>query len=497
MIKDNNQLDDLFRSKLNDFEQEPPAYVWSRIQEQQQRKKRRAVYFYLKGAGVAAAVLLAFLLGWQLQQQPGEVAPVLTDHLVQSEEKTSEPKLSDSTINTNEKTPTTRENSSVQQPVEPVFDESGREKPATEKPDPIESNSDNTIEFQFTANADASSHEGQLEPDSSENRKQEPIRLQLLRLLNLELDDSFKEQTQLADLRRKQRETTSQLDMLEQKQMEENARLLAANRMDKQPAGWQLGAMLTPGVSVSQSSQNQEYASSMAIPDSKEKLQLGGGISVEYKTQKRWSVQSGVYYSKLGQTSSNQPFQPEGLSSDVVSGEPLRSESAYFNTAVAVKSGEVLLNTAAGVVAIDQLPTNARLSNGFESLAAGDEILLTQTEFEQNFEYIEIPLILRYQLIDATFDLQLLGGLNTSILVGNNAYANSEYGNERIGETRDMNAVNYSTSFGFGIGYSISDKISLRVEPQLKYFLGSLNSNSSVNFKPYTIGVYTGLSYEF
>lgn len=495
MIKDNNQLDDLFRSKLNDFEQEPPAYVWSRIREQQVGKKRRLVFFYLKGAGVAAAVLLAFLFGWQLQQQPKELAPVLTDHQVQSDEKTSLPESSDSATDTNEGRLPIQENASAEQPAVLAFAEGGREKTEADQPEAIDSN--NAIKFQLIANADASSHESQLETESSEDRNPETRQFQLLRLLHLELDDSFKERSQLADLRRKQRKTVSALNMLEQKQMEENARLLAANRMDKQPAGWQVGAMLTPGVSVSQSSQSQEYASSMAIPGSKDKLQMGGGISVEYKTQKRWSVQSGVYYSKLGQTSSNQAFRPEGLYSDVVSDGAMRGEAAYFNTAVAVKSGEMLMNTAAGVVAIDQLPTNAKLSNGFESMAANDGILLTQTEFEQNFEYIEIPLILRYQLIDATFDLQVLGGLNTSVLVGNNAYANSQYGNERIGETRDMNAVNYSTSFGFGLGYGLSDKISLRVEPQLKYFLGSLNSNANVNFKPYTIGVYTGLSYQF
>ncbi|KOH42539.1 outer membrane beta-barrel protein [Sunxiuqinia dokdonensis] len=495
MIKDNNQLDDLFRSKLDDFEQEPPAYVWSRIQEQQAGNKRRMLFFYLKGAGVAAAVLLAFLLGWQLQQQPENLAPVLTDHQVQSDEKTSQSESSDSATDTKEGTLPIQESTSAEQSSGLAFAESGRGKSAAEKPETIDSN--NTIEFQITANADASSHGRQLDTEDSENRKQETQQFQLLRLLHLELDDSFKEQAQLADLRRKQRETATQFNTFEQNQIEENARLLAANRMSESPAGWQLGAMLTPGVSVNQSSQSQNYASSMAIPDSKDKLQVGGGISIEYKTHKRWSVQSGVYYSKLGQTSSNQSFQPEALYSDVVSDGALRGEVAYFNTAVAVKSGEMLMNTAAGVVAIDRLPTNARLSSGFETLAADDGILLTQTEFEQQFEYIEIPLILRYQLIDATFELQVLGGLNTSVLVGNNAYANSEYGNERIGETRDMNAVNYSTSFGFGLGYGLSNKISLHVEPQLRYFMGSLNSNSNVSFKPYTIGVYTGLSYQF
>jgi hypothetical protein len=100
-------------------------------------------------------------------------------------------------------------------------------------------------------------------------------------------------------------------------------------------------------------------------------------------------------------------------------------------------------------------------------------------------------------LIDADFDLQLMGGFSTSVLVANNAYAKDLAGSERIGETRDMNTFNYGTNIGFGVGYGITNKISIRVEPQFKYFLGSLSNNSNINFKPYTIGVYTGLTYEF
>jgi len=50
---------------------------------------------------------------------------------------------------------------------------------------------------------------------------------------------------------------------------------------------------------------------------------------------------------------------------------------------------------------------------------------------------------------------------------------------------------------GMGFKYGLSRRISLNVEPRIKYYLNSLNSNSSVTYKPYTIGVFTGLSYEF
>ena len=100
-------------------------------------------------------------------------------------------------------------------------------------------------------------------------------------------------------------------------------------------------------------------------------------------------------------------------------------------------------------------------------------------------------------MIDSKIDVNLLGGFSSNVLVSNNAYLENSLGRERIGETRDMNKVSYSTTFGVGFGYGISNRISMHLEPQVKYFLGSLNSNSELSFKPYTIGIYTGLSYKF
>jgi hypothetical protein len=492
-MKEHNQIDELFRSKLGGFEQGPPSYVWKRIQEKQLGQKRRQLFLYLKMAGVAAAILLAFLFGWQLQQRQKEFSPAMTEKIQENKtEEKATPNVrkieTDSDRIPEERTPVHGQNNPG------LASSSGKNKA---EGDNFRNSKNESFVAEMTANNDngASTDQEQVQTNSTENRKQKTEKSQLLRLLDIRLNESFNSR-QLVENKSKKSET---LNSLELSVINQNAKLLAENRMDKKPGGWEVGAMLTPGYSVNQSSQNQEYASNMVAPGGKEDLQMGGGILVEYKTAKRWSVQSGVYYNKLGQASSNQVSESfDGTqSSPVISEGFTRVDASYYNTSVEVKSGELLLNTSAGVVAIDKLPTNATLSNGFESLAKNEGVLLSQTEFEQNFEYIEVPLILRYQLIDATFDVQLMGGFTTSILVANNAYAKDFSGTQRIGETRDMNTINYGTSIGFGVGYGITNKIRIRVEPQLKYFMGSLSNNSNINFKPYTIGVYTGLSYEF
>jgi len=124
-------------------------------------------------------------------------------------------------------------------------------------------------------------------------------------------------------------------------------------------------------------------------------------------------------------------------------------------------------------------------------------VVVSNARFIQNFDYIEIPLYLRYTLLDSKFDVEMLGGFSSNLLVGNQTFMESNAGKSRIGSTRDMETMNYSGTLGLGLKYGLTKRVSLNVEPRVKYFLNSLNSNASVTYKPYTIGVFTGLSYEF
>ena len=491
-MKEKNQLDDMFRSKLDDFEHEPPSYVWSRIQEKQMGDKRRRTFLVWKISGVAAAILLAFLLGWQLHQSQQDLSPRLAD-----EKPTQAVEIPAKTQSSTSGTTNQEGVKSEQESTEKKASASTNIKTETTTKTNTVINQLQAKRKQYTNQTSASISHENIEQRLDENRNSD--QLQLLRSLKGEINHLLDDK-QLAEVGLQKLER-SRLSSIEQAVVEENAKLLAGNNETNKSNSWQVGAMLTPGYNINQSSQSMQYASNMAVPGSKENMQLGGGISVEYKTGKRWSIQSGVYYSKLDQLSSNQPYRAsdalyaEAPGQDNITGSAT-NEASYFNTAIRVNQGEMQMNTSAGVIAIDNLPSTAKLSNSFESLS-NNGILLTQTDFEQNFEYIEIPLIFRYQLIDATFGVQLLGGFNASVLIGNDAYAIDQSGKDRIGSTQDMNSVNYSTTVGFGLGYGLTKSLSLRVEPQLKYFLGSLNQNSNVTFKPYTIGVSTGLSYQF
>jgi len=160
-------------------------------------------------------------------------------------------------------------------------------------------------------------------------------------------------------------------------------------------------------------------------------------------------------------------------------------------------SGDAVMNGAAGVIKLNRVPATSRLTGLMESTVGSADLLLSSNNFEQNFEYVELPLLIRYRLIDKSWKMHMLGGVSANMLVGNRVYVSDDQGKSYIGKTSDMSSLSYSASVGLGMGYRLSEKIRLQVEPQLKYYLQSLNRNPDVRFKPYSIGIYTGVSYEF
>jgi hypothetical protein len=155
------------------------------------------------------------------------------------------------------------------------------------------------------------------------------------------------------------------------------------------------------------------------------------------------------------------------------------------------------MNSVAGVIEFSETPVGAELVANLDNAAGYENALLTEGEFSQVFDFIEIPLYARYNLIDSKIGLQIMGGLNAGIIVGNNAYMENQYGLQNVGKTQEISTLNLSGTVGVGLSYAIGNRLSLGVEPRLNYYLNSINQNPEVEFRPYRIGIFTGLYYEF
>jgi len=248
---------------------------------------------------------------------------------------------------------------------------------------------------------------------------------------------------------------------------------------------WNIGAMFSPIYSYRalKNSFGNAYSDEYVNDIENALLAYSGGVNVNYKTGKRLSFQSGIHYSKVGQS----------IEDILIYGSWSRTKSESYDN---LKS----LNNSTGSIEPDRADDyyvdkdDGLIKPANASTGESEQI---NVNLIQNFNYLEVPLILKYKLIDKKVDVNVFSGLNANILVGNSVYF--EHQNERIdvGKTTETKKLNYSGIIGLGFEYEISSRIRLNLEPTLKYYLNSINISKPLDTHPYYFGFFTGISYLF
>ncbi|MGE5393917.1 MAG: outer membrane beta-barrel protein [Candidatus Saccharibacteria bacterium] len=459
-------IDELFRDKLKDLEKTPPAYLFDNVMAgvSAMRRKRRLMYWRI--GSVAAALLLAFVAGWQISQYNSrtekQVAVLHDNKTEQSLQKENNVQKTE-TLSANHTQAGSSENKT----------------PATGT-----DNNNNQLAYQAKASAKVKPTQQEMVSHADKAEIIDPLKT---------IEAKLKSSSQFANIPGQKIEKTEDdqaVTSMDRQIMEQNLQALQSQEDNQRKNRWMVGAQVSPAVNVTRSSHSSQYANSM-LNASSSPVDLGAGLSVEYKPSKRWSVQSGVYYAGIAQTSVN---ITSSRYEDAYSGN---IGMDYFNAPVNIVSDKMMMNSTAGVIEVKNIPSGMIVGTNLEDKSLSTAVVVSDAKFIQNFEYLEIPLYLRYSLIDARFDVQLMGGVSSNVLVGNNTYLDSNSGKTQVGKTRDMQNMSYSSTLGLGVKYGLSKRVFLNVEPRVKYYLNSLNNNPSVNYKPYTIGVFTGISYSF
>jgi len=206
-------------------------------------------------------------------------------------------------------------------------------------------------------------------------------------------------------------------------------------------------------------------------------ISIGGGVKLNWQAGKKLAIQTGIIYNKFGQQ---------------LAGRNSAQENAAFMTDIGMRDNiNTDIQTSAGNI---KMKGTSKLYDSNEFLSARVSSS-SSPDMVQSFEAIEIPFILRYSLIDKKFGLHMSGGLSTNLMIGNRVYDKST--RETLGETSGIRSTNFSTSFSLGLEYKLNSKFSLSMEPALKYYLNSINKDSDFNYKPYSIGLSSGIRYKF
>jgi len=468
-MKDEKNIDIIIREKLENFQTPPPPHIWNNVLSHLADRRRKNRMIYAGWISAAAVVVLAFLAGWYF-----------SDNL----------KSDKNTIVNNETIQTEKSNTD-----KTIQAEEAEEKLLTAKTDSEISNQINYSDTNQLAKASTVNSKtvlNKMAVSDYQSASRESFNFKKMASVNAGVTQNQQIPTELV----RHSNVIKVKGFSEQEQLLIAENIINNKKAEKPDNNWKMGMFVAPGYSSYNASHSASYSQNMTYSGSEGNANVNGGFSVQYKTSKRWIVESGVYYAQNGQQSENSfNLFARNQNADYVN-EP--SNLPYFSNEVRVENNNLAMNSTAGVIAFNGTPKGAELTGDFEATKTGvANMVVPNGEFSQVFEFMEIPLFVRYRVIDSKIGVELITGLNAGIVVGNNAYIDNQYGVQNIGETQDISPVNLSGTVGVGVNYGLGKNFSVAVEPRFNYYLNSINTNSSVDFRPYRIGFYTGVTYEF
>ncbi len=247
-----------------------------------------------------------------------------------------------------------------------------------------------------------------------------------------------------------------------------------------------VGASLSPAMGLSPSGQDMKLSDLMNGERSKPTYTTG--LTFGYKISDRLTIHSGIGLASMGQTIT-------GV--DVFAGlSDFYSVKSNYLYSVETASGVIL----AGNTDLYLADNNDRVSSLVQgNMADPSKYPLKQVgdDIQQVFRYLELPLMLRYKVIDRKVGLNLSGGLAYGFLVDNSAYTGEGSDMVRVGHTEGMNSHNLSSQLGLGMEYNITSNISFNLEPVFKYYVTPLSNISGPLYKPYSLGFWSGFFFRF
>ena len=483
MLDENKFIDQLFRTKLGDYEKTPPMFVWTNIRKglTEHRMVRRILW--LKAVGIAAALLLAFLAGWQL------TTPSLDNAALQNSVAKQQMPIS------REINSAANEHQSIEKQI--VADE----KVAVDKPETI-------LKSNRTSASNLSSLAAFAPNTSILDKEDHTVSTKVDDLILFETEKDFLDKMHqnfkgvkklsdwLASIGKDSLKEVKNAPAVIHPDIFKNytaapARSTVAvhkptkNNFDR----WMLKAEFAPMFNNQSSSSNSTRVSDALAnnggfvnqpQETSSENTFSGGMVAGYKVSRRFVVKSGVVYNTIRQTTRNVDF---------MAANPL------YNVA----GNATIAATPAGQVSLTKTSSNTG-SKAFLNADSQTSMATKYTapnELKQDIGFIEIPVQATYKLVDNKFNVGLTGGISTNILVGNKAVLSENGVPLSNGETSNMRNVVYSGAVGIEVGYEISNHLTLTVEPRLKHFINSLSTSKAIDYKPSQIGVVTGLTYSF
>lgn len=256
----------------------------------------------------------------------------------------------------------------------------------------------------------------------------------------------------------------------------------------KSPERWSIAAMASPTYYSKFGIGSDDISKQMSSSE-QSLISYTGGVALSYKINKRFTVQTGIYYSSIGQQidgiQSFGGFQPFSNSKGGHNFEVLTTNGTIFTD-----NSDVFLQANSGSRVI-----TAYNNDVFDPQKANLQPL--NNTLYQDFNYLELPVVLKYKIIDKAVAFNLIGGVSYNFLVNNDVYTMVDGGKYQVGTTKGLNSFTLSSSLGMGMEYSFSKNLSLNLEPTFRYYLNPFSGTEGSTIHPYSFGLFSGISYKF
>lgn len=461
MTDANNNMDKVFRDKLGDFSQQPPEEIWAGIKSGIGKKPRRKILIPLwQAAAGMALIITAGSIFYFLNR------PVNNNIALQT------PPAKQNTLNILQNKPITGQE-------EEIFSNS-----------PAETGNTGHTYLKKTENFKSGEFSND-HPDSGENypgndfstgNKNVEVPGSRQNIIEVIFVYSYKPTVAEDKIPRNKNINVANWEML-----------IADVGLDVDNSMGPKNILLTAQMSPTYSYRDIANSGASEFNQNESgKISYSGGLQIGYKTSDRLSFHAGLMYSQLAYEVNNVNKYYVNLAStgtDVLS-TPVETASVYgaknsIGTISAPDRGSIFVAENNSVKGEKDYYSN--VTGGVGSSVQTEGIV------NQVFQYIEVPFLLRYKIVDRKFGVNLLGGLSTNILMGNHTSLTLQGETSNIGSSKNIRDINYMGNMGLGFDYTLNKNIIFTMEPQFKYFLNSINQNNLITNRPYMMGIFTGV----
>ena len=504
-MKENKNIDQFFKDKFENFDVNPPEEIWQNIEEKlQKKKKRRVIPFWWFTSSIAALLVIGLFVF--NNYYTFEIHPK-NDVVIDK--------------NTRSKTNTEKSNSSEKENETKIVLEENNIKDDLEK---------TNIDANNVYNENEASKGKQNLMSKSVGKKQNLIRKtknQDLKsnntiVTNNESKDFFSNKNnssntiQIADLENK---TIEKKENIVQNNSIFNANKIELNKENNIVLG-KVAVKNHDNVATKgevNTSKDSTAIATVELNELEELLKEKENQIAQEQKMNRWQVTPNLAPIYFGSFDKGSPL-------DSNLDENTKSFNNNLSYGVAVNytiNKKIKIRTGINSFTVDYNTndivffesSNARMMKNIDPTIRGSLIeiipikninpffnkMVTEQNtgiLNQKMGFIEMPLEISYSLLNKKFGVEILGGISTMFLSKNEVLLEAEGINVKIGEASNLNPIHFSTNIGVGFNYGFSKKFQAKIEPTFKYQINTF-SRDSQNFKPYILGIYSGVSYNF